>query len=216
MIIVFSMKTRMTKQETKAVKDQTITISDNKESSALDQTNINVVSGMLQTEGNQSFNNYIEWLGLARDAKLVVLSSIHHYYYDAEEMKNIKTVVNLKELNYIKDISTFLHSIFLILPPKSYLLGCFLDNKRQGIFSLRERKPVNSNDVKSDEFKNGITSRVPLLNTLFTFLDAKTNKYLSRNIVTLHLENNGFKVVDMTELNGLTYFCSQSQHRHKN
>jgi hypothetical protein len=205
------MKGSSTLQETKTIKDQMISTPDNTERGAYDPNSLNGVSRMLKTEVNISFSNYIEWLGLSNDPKLVVLSSVHHYYYDAEEMKNIKTVVNLKELNYIKDISSFLNSMFLILPPKSYLLGCFVDSKKQGIFSFREKKPVSYNNEQSEEIKNGITSRVPFLNLLFTFLDAKTNKYLSRSNVTLLLENNGFKIADMTELNGLTYFCSQSQ-----
>lgn len=205
------MKSRNNWQETKSIKYQTINTSAKQESRDSDLINQNGISNMLITEGNSNFSHYIEWLGLSRDPKLVVLSSIHHYYYDAEEMKNIKTVVNLKELNYIKDINTFLHSMFLILPPKCYLLGCFVDNKKQSIFSFRGRKYSFENDKQSEEVQNGIASRVPILNTIFTFLDLKTNKSLSRNNVTLLLGNNGFKIIDMTELNELTYFCSQSQ-----
>ena len=40
-------------------------------------------------------------------------------------------------------------------------------------------------------------------------MDSKTNKYLSRRDVTSLLSDRGFKVLDMTELNGLTYFCAQ-------
>jgi hypothetical protein len=205
------MKGRTGFEEIKTIKDQRISTSDNNEYSNSDLINPNSISSMLISEGNSGFSSYLEWLGLSHDPKLVVLSSVHHYYYDAEEMKNIKTVVNLKELNYIKDINNFLHSMFLILPPKSYLLGCFVDSKKQSFFSFRERKPSGSGDNESEEYQNGIASRVPILNTLFTFLDAKTNKYLSRSTVTILLENNGFKVADMTELNDLTYFCSQSQ-----
>jgi hypothetical protein len=205
------MKGRTSWQERKAIKNQTISTVNNKKNRAADLVDPNGISGMLLSEGNSNFSSYLEWLGLSSDPKLVVLSSVHHYYYDAEEMKNIKTVVNLKELNYIKDINNFLHSMFLILPPKSYLLGCFVDSKKQNFFSFRERKPLGDSYSQSEEFQNGIASRVPILNTLFTFLDAKTNKYLSTNNVSLLLENNGFKVADMTELNGLTYFCSQSQ-----
>jgi hypothetical protein len=40
-------------------------------------------------------------------------------------------------------------------------------------------------------------------------IDSRTDKYLSGKNVTSSLEDLGFKVLDMTELNGLTYFCAQ-------
>lgn len=181
------------------------------EGTTSDLINFNGIANILASEGNESFRNYIEWLGLSKDPKLVVLSSVHHYYYDAEEMKNIKTVVNLKEMNQIKDINGFIHSMFLILPSRCHLLGCYSDSRKQSLFSFRGRNSVRDSDKQSEEVKNGIVSRIPILNTIFTFLDAKTNNYLSANHVTILLENNGFKVLDMTELDGLTYFCAQSQ-----
>ena len=90
-------------------------------------------------EGREHFFNYVEWLGLDKDPNLVVLSSRHHYYYDEEEMKSVTTVVNLKELNFIKETTNFIHSIFHIMPSKSYFVGCFIDNKKIGRASCRER-----------------------------------------------------------------------------
>ena len=126
-------------------------------------------------------------------------------------MKNVKTVVNLKELNQIREINSFLHSMFLILPPKCYLIGCFIDNKKQSGFSLIKKSSESNLNENSENVKNGIVSRIPLLNMIFKILDAKTNKYLSGKNVTILLRNNGFKVMDMTELEDMTFFCAQSQ-----
>ncbi len=175
-----------------------------------DVISLNRISELLTSEGNETFRNYIEWLGLSSDPKLVVLSSIHHYYYDAEEMQNVKTVVNLKELNQIKDLGNFLHSMFLILPPKCYLIGCFVDNKKQSVFSLKKRSTSAHPNINSENEKNGIVSEIPFFNTVFSILDARTNNYHSVKNVSKLLENNGFKVLDMTEHDGLTYFCSQN------
>ena len=41
-------------------------------------------------------------------------------------------------------------------------------------------------------------------------IDSKTNKYMSERSVSLLLGEHGFKVLDMTEIDGLTYFCAQS------
>jgi hypothetical protein len=191
--------------------NQMISTSGMEESAHADLIKINRIPEILASEGNESFRHYIEWLGLSRDPKLVVLSSRHHYYYDAEEMAGVRTVVTLKELNHIKDINSFLNSMFLILPSRCYLIGCFVDNKKQNVFSLRKKKAGSEESLMSEAEKNGIVSRIPFLNTLFTILDAKANKYMSGKIVTKLLINNGFEVLDMTEMEGLTYFCAQNQ-----
>ena len=202
------MKGRTRIKETETDNNQIINTSKRLESVPSDIIKINRIIEIINSEGNESFSHYIEWLGLSRDPKLLVLSSIHHYYYDAEEMTSVRTVVNLKELNQIKEINQFLNSMFLILPPKCFLIGCFVDNKKQSGFSLR-RRPSGPN-ISSEEESNGIVSRIPFLNTIFSILDAKANKYLSGKIVTQLLTNNGFNVMDMTELEGLTYFCAQT------
>jgi hypothetical protein len=158
---------------------------------------------LLSTEANESFVDYIEWLGFDKDPNLVVLSSIHHYYYDVEEMRNVKTVINLIELNQIKEIKSFLHSVYHILPPKSNFIGCFVDNKKTNVFALKE------NISDSEAVENGIISRVPFLNMIYNLMDSKTYKYMSRRNVSLMLENRGFKILDMTEIDGLTYFHTQ-------
>ena len=169
----------------------------------------NLVFEILTAEGCEDFVNYIEWLGLAKDPDLLVLSSLHHYYYDAEEMKKVKTVVNLKELNQIKQIKRFLHTIFHLLPQKSYFIGRFVDNKKINGYALRTNSSSYLNKRSFDDIENGIVSQIPFLNMLYSLMDSRTNKYMSGRNVTLLLEDHGFKVVDMTELNGLTYFCAQ-------
>ena len=204
------MKSRIEILEYNIINNQMISTPNKLDSAPADLVKINHIAEILTSEGNESFKHYIEWLGLSGDPKLVVLSSIHHYYYDSEEMNSIKTVINLKELNQIKEIGSFLNSISQILPPKCYFIGCFVDNKKQNGFVLRKSSSDYQLKKKSEEINNGIVSKIPFLNMLFSILDLRTNKYLSGKIVTILLKNNGFKLMDMTELEGLTYFCAQS------
>ena len=179
-------------------------------SSSMDLGGSNPVLRILTNEEGENFANYIEQLGLAKDPNLVVLSSLHHYYYDAEEMINVKTVVNLKELNQIKQLKDFLHSIFHILPPDCNLIGCFVNNKKQSGFILNTSPSDSYYKRNSDAIENGIASSSPFLNMIYNMIDSKTNKYMSEQSVSLLLEEHGFKVLDMTEHEGLTYFCAQS------
>ena len=94
---------------------------------------------LLAAKENEDLINYLEWLNLADDPNLVVLSSLHHYYYDAEEMKNVKTLVNLISVNELRDAKNFLHSLYSILTPKSNFIGHFLDIKHYNGFLLRKK-----------------------------------------------------------------------------
>ena len=178
--------------------------------SAVDPTSSNPVFTMLATEDHENFVRYTEKVGLANDPNLLVLSSLHHYYYDAEEMANVSTLVNLKELNQIKQLKDFLHSMFHILPPKCNFIGCFVNNKKETGFVLNAGPSHSYYKRNSVAIKNGIVSSSPFLNMIFNMIDSKTNKYMSERSVAYLLGEHGFKVLDMTELDGLTYFHTQS------
>jgi hypothetical protein len=165
---------------------------------------------IISSEGSDDLVSYVEWLGLPGYKNTLVLSSKHHYYYDVEEIKNVKCVINLKELNQIHNLKNFLHSIFRVLPPRSYFVGCFIDNNKNNGFELKESSSTTVNETNSDAVDNGITSRIPFLNMLYSFMDLKTNNYLSGESINSLIRVHGFKVVDMTELNGITYFCAQN------
>jgi hypothetical protein len=62
----------------------------------------------------------------------------------------------------------------------------------------------------SDAIEKGIVSSSPFLNMIYNVIDSKTNKYLSERSVSLILGEHGFKIVDFTEIDGLTYFCAKS------
>jgi hypothetical protein len=157
-------------------------------------------------ENCEDFYSYVDWLGLAKDPDLIVLPSTHHYYYDNDDLQNVKTVVNLKQLNRINQLKVYLHTFFHLLPPKSFFIGCFTDsNKKSGNNIISN---YNFSD-RFDPFDNGIASRNHFINMVYNILDSKTNRSLNKRSVQLLLEDHGFKVADMTELNGITYFCTR-------
>jgi hypothetical protein len=165
--------------------------------------------GIMSVEGREDFLNYLQALGLDKDPNLVFLYSHHHYYYDADEMKNVRTIVNLKEINHIKEIRSFLHSISRILTEKNNFIGCFVDNEKINGYVLRKDLSRYSIMDSTNAVENGIVSRIPFLNMVYSKMDSRTNKYMTRSSVSLLLEDHGFKVNNMSEINGLTYFHTQ-------
>jgi hypothetical protein len=178
-------------------------------SASIQRKSDNEAVAILLSEGGEVFYNYVDSLGLSQDPYMIVLSSSHHYYYDCDEMKMTKTVINLKELNRIEEISDLLHSHLPSLPDQCSFIGCFVNNRKVERFALRKSRTPQEIVKNSDKEELGIVSRFPFMNMLFSILDSTTDSYMSDKIVMLLLESNGFKVLNMREINGLTYFHSR-------
>lgn len=146
-------------------------------------------------ENGESFFSYLKELGLSRDNNLVVLSSKHHYFYDEDELKNVRTLINLKKLNLIKYLDEFLFTLAQVLPPETNFLGCFSDSKSSGKREASLFHPIR------------------LLKRKVNSLDSSNKKSLNKDKVAEILESYGFKIINMTEINGLTYFCTQNVNK---
>ncbi len=193
-------------RNTETLDNKQISLLVNQSLSSTEISKRNPVLDILSTEFCENFGPYLEKLGLANDPRIIVLSSMHHFYYDSQEMEHIQTVINLKELNRIKHVKGFINSLFHSLRPASNFIGCFADNKKFHAFMLRNNSIQPVRRRNSEAIENGIISQIPFLNMIYSFMDSKTNNSLSRLSVTLLLEGFGFKVLDMTEVDGLTYF----------
>jgi hypothetical protein len=123
-------------------------------------------------------------------------------------MKNVKTLINLKQLNYIKEIKEFLGTIHHIIPEKSFFIGSFVEGKSAfGMFSGSDDHQYQV-PGKVDPVENGISSRIPFFNMIYDIMDSRTNRNMTRKSVEVMLAEARFKVSDMTEINGLTYFSA--------
>ena len=142
----------------------------------------------LVQEVDENFKNYLKCHGLANEDKLLVLSSNLHYYYDYEELREVKTLINLKKLNLVKHLDEFLYTLSNALSPMTNFIGCFAD--------VASQKGVS------------MTSR--LYKRFLNFVDSKFDIEISSRNFSRRLESHGFKVIDMTVINGLTYFRTQN------
>jgi hypothetical protein len=153
-----------------------------------ERSTINPAIDYLISEGGEYFLNYLRFIGLENEPSLLVLSSNHHYYYDFNELKGVSTLINLKKMNLINHLDSFLHTIYRGLSPKTNFIGCFSDQS----------------------IKTGVGLPSRMFKGFINFLDSRIDKNLSKNEVTEILETHGFKVINMKEMDGLTYFCAQN------
>jgi hypothetical protein len=151
----------------------------------------NEVPVKLAAEVDENFLNYLNWHGLANEDNFLVLSSNLHYYYDYEELKEVKTLINLKKLNFVRHLDDFLSSLYDGLAPKTNFVGCFTDTRIQ----------------------KGISKASRLYKKFLNFLDSKIDVEIDSKDFSRVLESHGFKVIDMTVINGLTYFRTQNHRR---
>ena len=162
----------------------------------------------LSEKARQDLFSFLDHIGLSSDTRMLVIPSTRHFFYDAEELKEIKTIINLKQLNHVTDIKEFLRTVSEILPHRSNFVGCFVDNRAQRGFSDDAGRQTD----KTEAYENGIESRIPFINRMYSLMDLRTNRYLSRRSVTSLLSEHGFQVVGMTEMNGMTYFYTQKNN----
>jgi hypothetical protein len=205
------MKNKVTEEKRKDSDNQRVKRSPHLRSSKVKNTEINPVYAELVGDGHEDFYNYLDWLGLAKSPDLLILASSHHYYFEIEDLKNVSTVVSLKKLNNLTKPKDFLREINAVLPQKCHFIGCFTDNKKQNVFSATKKYPSSIDGLDSgSDFTTGRWNS--FLNVLYGVIDAKTNRYMSEKSVRLLLEETGFKIIDITEFNDLTYFCTQKDN----
>jgi hypothetical protein len=86
-----------------------------------------------------------------------------------------------------------------------------VDNKKFNGYSLRNYSSSSQTSSGFDNLENGIVSQIPLINTIYSFIDSKTNKFITARSVSALLEDHGFKVLGMKEISGITYFHAQKE-----
>ncbi len=164
----------------------------------------------LLEEAGEDVVYYLESFNLMQNQNFILLSSIRHYLYGPEELRNVKTVINLKLINPAKQIRFCLKTMNRVLPKRGIFVGCFLEYKAY------EYKNLQYNSVMFRHvlgftywFSNWVIPRVPVLSSFQYFVNPKKMQCLTITKMRKKLEKNGFKLIDVSEIGGVAYFISQ-------
>lgn len=166
----------------------------------------------LDVEVRQGLIDYLDRMGLVKESGMLVIPSTRHYFYDDEDMKGIRTVITLRQLNYIREVRDFLKQITGLLPVKSNFIGCFIDSRSQGTSADKNSNGSGPVSDKTEAYENGIESRIPFINRMYSIIDFRTNRIMTRRAVANLLKESGLELVGMTEINGLTYFHARKNN----
>ena len=164
---------------------------------------------LLQHEGGENFYNYVEWLRLVKKSETIILPSQNHYFFDNDEVKNVKAIINLKLLNQIRNIGSLIDTVFRLLKPSSYFIGKYAIYGTKNKPRDQKDYGVKGRTTKEEAIENDIISGVPVVNRIYNFFDSRT----SRNITNVDLNklftSRGFKIIDITEIDGQVFFCAE-------
>ncbi|MCU0456553.1 MAG: hypothetical protein MUE74_09650 [Bacteroidales bacterium] len=157
-----------------------------------EQQGFNSLSHRLTAEGGKNIFLYLKSFNLLSKQDFLILSPTSHYYYEENDFRNIKTIVNLIKLNTISNPDTFFTTLIRVLPADVNFIGCFSITK----------------PFMGAQFLSDLTARVNNL------LDLGPERMMDRKDVAGLLGKYGFRVIDMTEMNGLIYFYSRRDGQH--
>ncbi len=147
---------------------------------------------LLIKEENKDFFNYIKDLNLDKEnSTMLILPSNRFFFYMLTEISHIRTIVFLKQLNYVIDILELLHSFYQMTSEGAILYGCFLNNKKIDVIPTKKHR-------YSKFFKG-----------LISIMDLQMHHLLSEKSVYDFFLSHNFKIMNMKEINGVTYFYAK-------
>ena len=138
-----------------------------------------------------NIHNYLNTHNLLKDKHVLFISSKHFYFYNNEEMKYVNTIVFLKKLNEIEYLYDTIRNLHSILNENTVFCGKFIDNKRINILFM-------------------FSKYTKLFDVLSDILYKKYNRPLSLNNVDYCLKKYKFKILNTTEIDGVTYFYAKN------
>ncbi len=141
-----------------------------------------------------NFYNYLQLMGLAHQPDFMILSAVSRFCYESGDLRGIKTLIGTRELNHIQHLDSFLFTIYNLLPPGSCFLGCFRN---------ADKNYQNEGRISDFKFNRAVTKPN----------DRRFSPGFSRHEISNLLESHGFKLIDLTEIKGITYFCTRIMKR---
>lgn len=161
-------------------------------------------------EAGQEVYDYLTRYGITSKDRVLFLSNTRHYLYDSDDLKEVESIVNFRLINRTTHIWYYLHTMNRILSVDGYFAGCFLDYKNQ-----RETLVGNNHSLLGRlflfmyRFVNRIVPRVPFINNVQFVLNHGRIKCITGTEMKGLLEKNGFQLIDMVEIDRLTYFIAR-------
>ena len=115
--------------------------------------------------------------------KKILFLSTKSYFYEADELLKIKSIVFLKKLNDIIHLDRIIENVYHSAPVDTIICGSFINTEIAEVGHYRK-----------------------LFEMMYNFLVLNGNRTLSLKRVISYLTAYNFKLLNVSEINGVTYF----------
>jgi hypothetical protein len=108
----------------------------------------------LISEGGETFFHYLNSLGHAYKCNMMLLSSRHNYCYDYSDLRGASMVINLKRMNRVPHMMSFLNTISKAVTEGAFFSGCFSEHSTPGSTFCS----IPSHEISRDEMVGHLES----------------------------------------------------------
>ncbi len=155
---------------------------------------------------NFDLNYYLELLRL-RPNKSIVLSPDGHYFFKKDELEKTDLVISQKSLNRVKNLKSFLKNINSNIPEGCYFTGCLESQEKKHGTVPEYYRYLYDEEMHNIQYGKESGIKLNLFDRILNMLNL-TGRPDKENLTAL-LNETGFSVRDILEINGKIYFCTQ-------
>lgn len=175
---------------------------------AHESVNYNHLSNVIREEAGQDVVDYIQSHFPFRNRHTILYPSLQNSnVYDGVDFNDIRTIINLQEVNKHQRINSLFRSINTLLPESGFYVGCV---ETYDIRKNKLEKRFGRNLTKIiwllDFIFNRVMPRVKITKRLYYFLTHNRYRALSLAETLGRLSYCGFEVIEFKEINNKIYF----------
>lgn len=140
----------------------------------------------------------------------LIVNTSHRFNIEKVSTMRYSTIINLQQINNIREINTFFAMVNDRLPPEGIFVGCFesKDQRKKRILGTRKtiwRRILYVNDF----FIRRVMPKMHLTREVFFWISNGKDRALSKAEVFGRIYYSGFEVVNQAEINGYSYFVAR-------
>ena len=162
---------------------------------------------LITREAGKNVYDYLSDHFNINDSNVGLISTTTPFNIENLQIKNIRTIINLKKVNDMRYINKFFESVNEKLPDAGMFMGCTeTSSQRYKRMAAKFSPFIGKIVIMIDFVLNRIIPRLSWLQDLYFNLTLGHGRTLSKAETLGRLVSCGFEIIEFKEINDLTYF----------